>query len=174
MSAEVGELIVGAYLKLCKGCDFVDYNVRPRGGGLEGLEELDVVGMNFLTKTAYLCEATTHLRGLLIKNAAFTVQKIKDKHKRQIRYADKYLKGFEKKIYMYWSPNVGETIKDALKKINKDEDIKNGTDLKFIFNADYADKVEELKRLAKKDRSNKENSFYRTLQILELLEKKKK
>ena len=32
-----GEYIVGAYLKLKLDCDFVDYNVRPPGGGLEGL-----------------------------------------------------------------------------------------------------------------------------------------
>ena len=65
MLTDVGEYFVGAYLQLGEGCDFVDYNVRPPGGGLKGLEELDVVGLNFKTRTAFLCEVTTHIRGLL-------------------------------------------------------------------------------------------------------------
>lgn len=61
----MGELIVGAYLKQIEGCDFIEYNVRSRGGGLKGLDELDVIGLNFVTNTAYLCEVTTHLLGAL-------------------------------------------------------------------------------------------------------------
>ena len=33
------EYVVGAYLKLEEECDFVDFNVRPPGGGLKGLGE---------------------------------------------------------------------------------------------------------------------------------------
>jgi len=58
MLTDVGEYIVGAYLQVEEGCDFVDYNIRPPGGGLEGLGELDVVGLNFKTKTAYVCEVS--------------------------------------------------------------------------------------------------------------------
>ena len=67
MKTEVVEYIVGAYLKIIKGCDFLDYNVRPPGGGLEGLNELDVVGLDFKNKIVYLCEVTTHIRGGYIK-----------------------------------------------------------------------------------------------------------
>ena len=56
MSAEMGEYLVGAYLQLEEQCDVVSFNVRPPGGGLKGLEELDVIGLNFKTSTAYLCE----------------------------------------------------------------------------------------------------------------------
>ena len=56
MKTEMGEYIVGACLKLLKECDFVDYNVRRPGGGLVGLDELDVMGLDFKNKTAYLCE----------------------------------------------------------------------------------------------------------------------
>jgi hypothetical protein len=44
---KTGEYFVGAYLKSVKDCDFIDYNVRIPGGGLKGLSELDVVGLNF-------------------------------------------------------------------------------------------------------------------------------
>ena len=64
MAIEMGEYVVGAYLKEIVLCDFVDYGVRVRGGGLAGLNELDVLGLRFADKTAYLCEVTTHTRGL--------------------------------------------------------------------------------------------------------------
>ena len=46
MGTDPGEYIAGCYLKKILNCDFVDYNVRAPGGGLKGLGELDVVGIN--------------------------------------------------------------------------------------------------------------------------------
>ncbi|MGR3715214.1 MAG: hypothetical protein ACU0B1_00535 [Thermohalobaculum sp.] len=66
MPTEMGEFLVGAYLRLIKLCDVVDYNARPPGGGLDGLGELDVIGLSFKDNKAYLCEVTTHLDGLQI------------------------------------------------------------------------------------------------------------
>lgn len=43
----MGEYIVGVCLKLLKKCDFVRYNVRRPGGGMAGLNELDVMGLAF-------------------------------------------------------------------------------------------------------------------------------
>ena len=57
MKTDIGEYVVGAYLKLEEGGDVVDYNVRPPGGGLEGLSELDVVGYDFRNGRAFQCEA---------------------------------------------------------------------------------------------------------------------
>ncbi len=101
MLTEIGEHMVGAYLKMIKQCDFVDYNVRPPGGGLEGLNELDVVGLDFKNRVAYLCEVTTHITGLLIKDRTSTIEKIKKKHQRQIQYAQKYLSDFPKRHFMF-------------------------------------------------------------------------
>ena len=78
MKTEIGEYIVGAYLKQKCGCDFVDYNVRPPGGGLEGLAELDVVGLNFEKGQAFLCEVTTHLHGLRYGSYQESVEKVRD------------------------------------------------------------------------------------------------
>ena len=64
MQTDIGEYIVGAYLAIIADCPFVQYNVRAPGGGLDGLNELDVVGLNVDTGTAYLCEVATHLDGL--------------------------------------------------------------------------------------------------------------
>ena len=81
MGTEIGEYIVGACLKLIKGCDVVDHNVRRPGGGLSGLDELDVLGLDFKNRIAYLCEVTTHLDGLLYGSGnAETVKRIKTKY----------------------------------------------------------------------------------------------
>jgi hypothetical protein len=45
MKPEIGELVVGAWLQEIAACDFVVYNVRPPEKGLEGLGELDAVGL---------------------------------------------------------------------------------------------------------------------------------
>lgn len=77
MLTDIGEYVVGAYLQLKLDCDVVDYNARPPGGGLQGLEELDVIGLNLKTRTAYLCEVTTHIRGLQYGDQRVTIERIK-------------------------------------------------------------------------------------------------
>jgi hypothetical protein len=52
MLTDIGECIFGAYLQLKLDCDVVDYNVRPPGGGLEGLEGMDVIGLNLKSHRA--------------------------------------------------------------------------------------------------------------------------
>jgi hypothetical protein len=71
----MGEYLVGAYLKMIEGCEYVDYNVHPPGGGLKGLGELDVIGFKFNSSVAYICEVVTHILGLLyMSGAEATVQ----------------------------------------------------------------------------------------------------
>lgn len=161
MTTDVGEYIVGAYLKLIEKCDFVDYNVREPGGGLPGLNELDVIGLNFKTKTAYLCEVTTHLLGTRYGTATETVGRIAKKHQVQKRYANKYLHAFPNRQYMYWSLRVPEgPIVDGLQNISS---------LTLVINSDYAAAVEELRKLARKETFDSGNPFFRILQILEHL-----
>ena len=95
MLTDIGEYIVGAYLQLKLDCDVVNYNARPPGGGLDGLEEIDVIGLNLKLHRAYLCEVTTHIRGVLYKDNPTTVKRITKKHERQKRYGAKYLDNFQ-------------------------------------------------------------------------------
>jgi len=92
LKTEIGEQIVGAYLKYIKNCEIITYNVRSPGGGLEGLNEFDVIGFNFEERKVFIAEVTTHICGTLYYNYENTIKKIKDKHRRQIIYAEKYLK----------------------------------------------------------------------------------
>ncbi len=161
MLTDVGEFIVGAHLQLIEECDFIDYNVRPPGGGLKGLGELDVVGLNFKTNTAYLCEVTTHIRGVLYKNNQETINRIKKKHERQIEYANKYLKNFKNHRFMFWSPVVPiGYITDHLQEIEG---------LELVINGEYKKRIEQLRLLARNTTHDARNPFFRMLQIIEHL-----
>jgi hypothetical protein len=161
IKTDIGEYIVGAYLKIIEECDFIDYNVRPPGGGLKGLNELDVVGLDFKNETAYLCEVTTHIRGVLYKDNKTTIEKIKKKYMRQKEYANKYLPGFLKRHFMFWSPVVPKGyITKELEKIDG---------LELVINKEYAQCIDELRIKAKELTNDVGNPFFRMLQILEHL-----
>lgn len=166
MKTEVGEYIVGSYLKIIKDCDFIDYNVRPRGGKLEGLNELDVIGINFKENSVYLCEATTHINGLLIKDYTTTLRKIKQKHDRQKDYYEKYLKNFSTPHYMFWSPFIS---KGKIGKLLENSSLK---DLEIIANEKYALCIDELREKALKMTNDAGNPFFRMMQIIERVNRK--
>jgi len=162
MKTEIGEYIVGAYLKIINECDFIDYNVRHPGGGIQGLDELDVLGLDFKNKRAYLCEVTTHIRGLLYKSNENSLEKIKTKYKKQKIYAKKYLsEDFHDIHFMFWSPVVPKGyITTELKKIKG---------LETVINSEYAQCIDELRERAKQTAADSGNPFFRMLQILEHL-----
>lgn len=161
MLTDVGEFFVGAYLQLIEQCDVVDYNVRPPGGGLEGLGELDVIGFNFNSNTAYLCEVTTHIRGLLYKNNQESVGRVRRKHERQQKYAAKFLGNFRAIRYQFWSPVVPKGyVTENLAKIES---------LELIINGEYKQRVTELRQLASATTHDARNPVFRMLQILEHL-----
>lgn len=161
MSPEMGEYIAGAYLKIIKDCDFIDYNVRPVEGGLKGLNELDVLGLRFRDRTAYLCEVTTHIRGLLYKDNRNTVARVKQKYQKQKEYAREFLKDFPNRHFMFWSPRVPKGyITNELEKIKG---------LELVINDKYAKCIAELRNQAKIMSNDTGNPFFRALQILEHL-----
>ncbi len=159
MLTDIGEYFVGAYLQLVERCDVVDYNVRPPGGGLQGLGELDVIGLNFKTETAILCEVTTHIRGLLYKNNQETVSRIKQKHLRQQDYARSYLDNFPNTRFEFWSPVVPRGFITAeLEKIDS---------LHLVINSEYKTRINTLRQLAAIQTHDARNPVFRVLQILE-------
>ncbi len=161
MLTDVGEYIVGAYLRLKLNCDFVDYNVRVPGGGLQGLDELDVLGLDFRHKRAFLCEVTTHIRGVLYKNNQETVRRITKKYRKQQSYAREHLPDFKDRHFMFWSPVVPRGyVTEHLERL---------TGLELIINGEYKRCIEELRVIAAKETYDARNPFFRILQILEHL-----
>jgi hypothetical protein len=162
VGVDIGEELVGAYLTEIEGCDHVLYNVRARGGGQRGLKELDIIGLKFMNSTAYLCEVTTHLEGLLIgKGYDATIQKIRDKHAWQVEYAQKQLGTF-KPIYQFWSPRVPKgNLLHGLEQISG---------LELVVNSKYKGRIDELRKRARDEKpSPTSNMAYRLIQILEHL-----
>lgn len=159
ISTAVGEYIVGAHLKLIQKCDFVDYNVRAPGGGLEGLNELDVLGLDMSERTAYLCEVATHICGLNYDGTRGTVEKIEEKHRSQRKYAANHLTNFENFEYMFWSPYVPVGYMT--------ENLAEIEGLTLVVNQGYAERVENLRDLASRNTHNTHNPFFRMLQIME-------
>jgi hypothetical protein len=157
MAIEMGEYVVGAYLKEIVSCDFVDYGVRIRGGGLAGLNELDV-GLRFADKTAYLCEVTTHTRGLNYKNYPETMDRINRKFARQRDYAKRFLSNFDNHHFMFWSPVVPRGFLTTA--------LSNIKGLEVVVNEDYAPCVEQLEKHVKSAKQDLGNPFLRALQIL--------
>ena len=159
MITDIGEYLVGAYLKLVEDCDVIDYNVRTPGGGLEGLGELDVVGLNFKTRTAIICEVTTHICGLQYGTNQTTVTRIRAKHERQQKYAKQYLKkNFDCIRYQFWSPVVAVGfITENLAAIKS---------LELIINGEYKSRVGELQKRAVTETHDTRNPVFRVLQIL--------
>lgn len=158
MLTDIGEYFVGAYLQLCEECDVVDYNVRPPGGGLAGLGELGVLGFNFKTNSVFLCEVTTHIRGLLYVNNKETVERIAEKHERQKEYAKEFLNKFESVHYQFWSPVVPKGYKT--------ENLAKIAGLELIINGEYKKRIERLQEKAAIETYDARNPVFRVLQIL--------
>jgi hypothetical protein len=151
MATEAGEFIVGAYLQHIHKCGIILYNVRPPGGRLAGLNELDVIGLNLPAKEAFMCEVTTHLHGMRPQ----MVLRMPRKHEQQKLYAKAHLQGFSVR-YQVWSPLVTPKQSETLRAVG----------FEVIVNADFTRAVEELKQIAKETKYDTGNPFMRTLQIL--------
>jgi hypothetical protein len=156
----MGEYLVGAYLKMVEGCDYVDYNVHLPGEGLKGLGELDVVGFKFDPPAAYICEVVTHILGLLYGSSReATVQRIQEKYDRQKEYASERLRQFRSnQHFMLWSPVVHEGyVSEKLSQIEG---------LELVINEEYAKRIKKLQQLAESASHNEGNPAFRLLQIL--------
>ena len=158
MTVEMGEYVVGAYLRLVEECDVVDYNVRPTAPGREGQLEIDVVGLRLEDGTAFLCEVATHLDGLNYGSYDATFGRIRAKFSRQQSYAKHYLRSFGNPIFMLWAPRVPiGALTERLAKLSG---------LELVINGDYAGRIERLASLARKTTKDFGNPFFRAMQIL--------
>lgn len=163
---EMGENLVGCYLKLVLGCEIVVYNQRISRQG-----EVDVMGIDLDKKIIYLCEVTTHILGVGYgKSYQDSIKKIRNKFTRDIKYSKNILKEF-KKVFMYWAPNVSSGIVKLLESYKK-ELLKKNIDFRLVINKEYSEYVGQLEKLARKDAQNRGEPFYRALQILGHLRKK--
>lgn len=161
MLPEMGEYLVGAYLKLILCCDFIIYNQR-----IERQREIDIIGLSTRKKLAYLCEVATHLGGLNYgEGKEHTIKTLSKKIKAFHDYGTKTLPE-SRIICMFWSPYVpvGYLTK-SLEKMKRQFDF----NVELIINEEYTSRVNELKERAKRETRKRGEPFFRVLQILEHL-----
>jgi len=175
----IGETLVGDYLKVKYECDFVAFNVStadPKG-------EIDVVGINSKKKEIYICEVATHLvTGLRYVNAK---EKISDnvgrfvkKFKKNIADADKVFPEYKKKHFMLWSPIVKNPKTGT--KFNQTKDIaeveheifeQHRVRIEVISNQEYMDRLNYLREYARRVTEELKSPVLRLFQIEEKLKK---
>lgn len=171
-----GEEVVGEYLKLFLGCDFVEYNLYTPD--VQG--EIDVVGINPKDKIVYICEVATHLvTGLqYVKNQQpENVERFTRKFRKNILYANKYFDGYEKH-FMLWSPIVKNQGAGAKNNQSRDiEEIKENlrsefnVELEPVINKDYLNCLDQLRQYAAKETKELKSPILRLMQIEEKLSK---
>lgn len=166
-TSDLGESLVGAYLRHVVGCEVVIYNSFFQGE--QG--EVDVVGVKDQgtekPRLVYLCEVTTHIRGMAImrngENA--TTAKVPEKLARLRRFADLTFPGEEHR-YQWWSPYVAEGKMTAFFEQQAKEFARRGESFEFVVNGDYTARVQELADHARGNTSTTSEPAYRMLQIL--------
>jgi hypothetical protein len=170
----IGERIVGDYLRVKENCDFIDFNVYTR----DSQGEIDVVGINNKIKQVYICEVAIHLKTGLqyTKNSRpDTCDRLTAKFIKDIEYGNKYFRDY-KKVFMLWSP----IVKDSRGKkeynqmghlLTMQQNIKRlkHLEIELMINQRFADALAELRKYASIKSEELKSPVLRVLQIEEYL-----
>jgi len=171
MTHNIGEEIVGTYLKVCKNCDFVEYNLYTQ----EVQGEIDVVGIDTKNKKVFICEVAIHLETGL--------QYVKDKRpdnydrfvkkfEKNINYVNNHFDNSYEKTFMLWSPIVKNPKENS--KYNQLLDVEkvrahlknhHSIDLQLIINKNFLNCLEELRTYAGRQTEELKSPILRLMQI---------
>lgn len=162
---DIGESIVGAYMRYIRECQVVVYNtfLRDRQG------EIDVVALKTgEPRNVWLCEVTTHIGGMLYVGSGGsdgTVAKLRDKLARAREFAAVTFPG-DVLHFEIWSPRVAKgKLTDSFELLGQ-EALEMGMDLNFVINEDYTERMRELLEHARRNPSATSEPAYRMLQVL--------
>ena len=163
-AVDIGESLVGAYLRHVGECDVVIYNsfFADRQG------EVDVVGVKQGNpRRVWLCEVTTHIGGMQIvrKGRNETERVIVEKLDRLHAFAETTFPDDEYR-FEWWSPRVSTgRLADALTAVVADWTAL-GRSLRFVINDEYTKRIRDLADHAAKNSSTTNEPAYRLLQVL--------
>jgi len=172
-----GETIVGECLRWVNGCNFVDYNIKT--GKKQG--EIDVIGLNFSQKRAYVCEVATHMQtGLNYVDPktgeSDNVNRFLKKFSKDIEYARGAFPGYGL-TFMLWVPLVKINQTGM---VNQQRDIESivssvksshAADIKVVSNLEYYSYLEKLVAVARKEKKEMMSPIMRFLQVHQKLKK---
>lgn len=157
---DIGESLVGSYLRYIENCDFVHYETHGEGQG-----ELDVLGMRIADKRVWLCEVAIHLGGLEYgKGYAGSRDKVKQKIDRAEVLADRLFSDQQAR-YEFWSLRVPKGLAGMLEELEQ-EYVDRGLDVSFVINERFSERINLLRDRAGEDVKATSEPSYRLLQIL--------
>jgi hypothetical protein len=157
---DIGESLVGSYLRYIENCDFVHYETYGEGQG-----ELDVVGMRLSDRRVWLCEVAIHLGGLEYgKGYSGSRDKVKQKIDRAEILAQRLFSD-QQATYEFWSLRAPKGLVTMLTELEHDY-TGRGLDVAFIINERFTERIDTLRQRAAKDMKSTAEPAYRLLQIL--------
>jgi Holliday junction resolvase-like predicted endonuclease len=162
MAEDIGESLVGAYLRYVEGCEFVLFNTFLPG--IQG--EIDVIGIRFgEPRDIFFAEVTTHLGGMTYGGNKSTVDKVRAKLVRSQAFAAERFPS-DRHHFSVWSPRVPEGAMTGEFSAMASEFEARGERLSFVINRDYGDSVQKLIEVARTDSRATSDPAYRLLQVL--------
>jgi hypothetical protein len=159
-SSDIGESLVGAYMRYIEGCPIVLYNSFLAQQG-----EVDVVAVKpsqpGSRREVFLCEVTTHIQGLNTK----TTLRLRDKLARLREFAAVTFPD-EQHRYQWWSLVVAKSATTTMFDELCTESAGEGGSLEFVINEEYTRRIGKLVEYARQNPSATSEPAHRMLQIL--------
>jgi Holliday junction resolvase-like predicted endonuclease len=160
-TTDLGESLVGAYMRHIEPCNIVLYNsfFADQQG------EIDVIAVKpheaGQRRIVYVCEVTTHIGGM----ARATVARIPAKLGRLREFADMTFPDEEHR-FQWWSPYVSEgATTTGFAQLCADWKAE-GRSLEFVINDEYTRRTAQLVEHARRNPSTTNEPAYRMLQML--------
>lgn len=158
---DMGELMVGAYLRYVRGCDVVLYNHRV---GKDG--EIDVIGLQVgETPSIWICEVATHMNGVVLATYGKQGSKFEMKLARAVEFANEMFPSYEPR-FEFWSPLVRKGHMANWVHAFEEKHKAAGLDVRFVTNDEYAQCFQDLIEAASQTKSHTSDPAFRMLQIL--------
>jgi hypothetical protein len=180
----VGELFVGAHLRIVDDCDVVSYNQRSREQGEQ--MELDVLGVQSENgeQTVIACEVVTHLDGLHYvgtpsgnrwtdyggKDYQFTLEQLSKKFHSDHAYVSDVFTDADVYKFQLWSPAVPKGyLTDGLEELQRGFEDEFDAGLTLVINEEYTSRINHVRSVAADTRKDYGEVGFRVFQILENL-----
>ena len=159
-TTDLGESLVGAYMRHVEGCSIVFYDsfFADQQG------EVDVVAVKQETgrqRVVYLCEVTTHI-GVMATN---TVKKVPAKLERLRVFAEQTFPEEEHR-FQWWSPYVKSGAATATFDRLSSGWAAEGRSLEFVINESYTERIATLADVARRKSATTNEPAFRMLQML--------
>lgn len=184
IQTQIGELIVGSYLRIINDCELVSYNQRSKEAGRQ--MEIDVLGVESTSgkQTVYACEVITHLDGTLYSGSPdtdewteygnegyqYTLERIWDKFNEDYDLLTEVFDDADEYALQFWSPYVPRGyLTDGLDELQRRFEAEQSVRIDLVINGEYTKRVDELQQRASETKKSYDEPAFRFLQILEHL-----